>query len=121
MSANLEKIAATLAEKAVTAKNANALLSPEALSMGLAGAGLGALAGATSKQDKMRKALLYGLGGGLAGAGGGAVMRIANDQHLADVAKELARTQAEAAQTKKQWIPPMAQWRLFTPRGVATM
>jgi hypothetical protein len=84
MSADFEKIAQMLAERAVSVKRANSpFFSREAIGTGLAGAGLGALMGATSRKNKLRNALMYGLGGGIAGMGAGMALRNYNSQQAA--------------------------------------
>lgn len=94
---DFEKVADILATHAVRAKTANnPLLSNEALGTGLAGAGLGALLGATSRKNKLRNALTYGLGGGLAGIGAGAMMRGVNEQAAATNAATAQKAQAAA-------------------------
>ena len=110
MSADFEKIANLLAERAVSVKRANnSLLSNESIGTGLAGAGLGALLGATSRKNKLRNALVYGLGGGLAGVGAGAAMRSANQQaaaaNAAATQKVQAAAQAAAAAQPKETQP----------------
>lgn len=101
MAADFEKIASVLAEHAVRVKQAdNPLLSNEALGTGLAGAGVGALLGMTSRKNKLRNAMMYGLGGGLAGMGAGVAMRSSNQQAAAqqqalqEKAREAARLSA---------------------------